>query len=353
MSDPADAPRFLVRRETDRRAVEALLAEDRAYAAYALGHLEDELWARTECWVATLAPDAAAPTADATSDTSPGPARSDAPRAPRHPQGLAKPRLAVQSRAIQGLVMHGDGALGRTLVVAGDPRAVQAVLAVQPGPISTYLATSAPEHLAVLNHTYVLSARAPMMRMAVTRDRFIPPSPPDRDRDQEALEAATGPTVLRRLDGDDAPALNALYGTEGGPTHYRAADIERGIYIGAFRTERLLAAAGTHIVGPRTGVAVVGNVFTHPAHRGQGLAGLVTGAVTAALFEAGLTLAVLTVDSQNTPAVRAYARLGYDPGARVLEGIARRRDWLGIGARLRRRSSRAHSADGSVSYVVP
>lgn len=317
MSATPAAPRFTVRRERDRRAVEALLAEDRAYAAYALGHLEDGLWEETEFWVATAEQAAQ----DAT------PALLHAGQAPA-----------------PGMVMHGAGVLGKTLVVAGDPRAVQAVLAVQPGPVSTYLATCGPEHLAALDHTYALATRMSMMRMAVTRDRFVAASPPAPD--------GVGGATLRRLRGGDAPALNALYGTEGGPTHYRAADVERGVYVGAYRGERLLAAAGTHIVGPRTGVAVVGNVFTHPAHRGQGLAGQVTGAVTAALFEAGLTLVVLTVDPQNTPAVRAYVRLGYDPGTRVLEGIARRRDWLGLGARLRRRAARQHTGDGQEIYLA-
>ena len=48
---------------------------------------------------------------------------------------------------------------------------------------------------------------------------------------------------------------------------------------------RLIAAAGTHVVSPQWGVAAVGNVYTHREYRGQGLAKVVTSAVTAELLQ--------------------------------------------------------------------
>ena len=87
--------------------------------------------------------------------------------------------------------------------------------------------------------------------------------------------------------------------------------------IGAFDGERLVSIAGTHVVSPMASLGVVGNVLTHPSYRGRGLARLVTSRVTAAILDVGCALAVLTVDPLNTPAVRAYAGLGYEPGAAV------------------------------------
>ena len=102
--------------------------------------------------------------------------------------------------------------------------------------------------------------------------------------------------------------------------------------------------AGTHIVAPHQGVAVVGNVFTLASARNRGLARAVTAAVTEALLSAGCSFVTLTVDPENTPAVRAYHRLGYADGPAVIEARLRRRDVLGLGSALRRWTARRDDA---------
>ena len=277
-------PLFRIYRERDRRALDAALSDDRAFAAYALGHLESPLFERSQFWIA------------------------------EGEQGSA-------------VVLH-TTAMGRTLFVAGDPAAADAVLSLHPGPRSTYLSTCLPEHVAVLERTHALSDTLRMMRMSVTKAAFA------------AVDGA-----VRRLRRADAGPLNALYALEDGPHFYTSEHIEQGVYYGAFDGHTLLSVAGTHIVAPQQSVAVVGNVFTHPAHRGVGLATLVTSKVTADLLEAGCALVTLTVNPANAPAVRAYARLGYEQGAPVIEARAHRRDRLGLGAWLRRRVARRR-ADG-------
>ncbi|MBM4416554.1 MAG: GNAT family N-acetyltransferase, partial [Chloroflexi bacterium] len=131
---------------------------------------------------------------------------------------------------------------------------------------------------------------------------------------------------VRRLVGGDARALNLLYATDGAPTGYGPEHLERAVYFGAFEAGRLVAAAGTHVVAPHVGVAVVGNVFTHPQFRGLGVAERVTSYVTAELLDRGCSTVALTVNPANTPAVRAYTRLGYQLGAPVVEARVRRRD---------------------------
>ena len=44
-----------------------------------------------------------------------------------------------------------------------------------------------------------------------------------------------------------------------------------GIFSGAYRRGRLVAAAGTNIHSRAEGAAVIGNVFTHPDFRSHGL----------------------------------------------------------------------------------
>ena len=86
---------------------------------------------------------------------------------------------------------------------------------------------------------------------------------------------------------------------------------------------------------PQEGVAVVGNVFTHPAYRGRGYATAATGSVTGALL-AFCDDVVLTVDPKNQPAVAAYRKLGYQETCELVEASAVRRDPAGIGAAFRR-----------------
>ena len=106
------------------------------------------------------------------------------------------------------------------------------------------------------------------------------------------------------------------------------------------RDARLVAIAGTHVVSSSSAIAVVGNVYTHPAHRGQHLAQATTRAVTAQLLRFCRDV-VLSVDPDNAAAVRAYQRLGYREVARLIEGAALRRDVTGLTAAVRRIAARA------------
>jgi ribosomal protein S18 acetylase RimI-like enzyme len=88
-------------------------------------------------------------------------------------------------------------------------------------------------------------------------------------------------------------------------------------------------------VSPTHGVAVVGNVYTHPRYRSQGLGAIVTGAVTATVIES-CPLVVLSVDPRNQPAVRAYQHLGYEEESRLIEASASRKDIVGLRSLVRR-----------------
>lgn len=271
---------YRVREERDRQVLERALNTDRAFSAYALAHLEPDLFAHTRYWIAE------GPSGDA-------------------------------------VVLQG-GALGRTTIVVGESGAIDAALSLHPGSRVSYLSTAAAEHRAALDRTYVLSDTLSMRRMMTTRASFAPVA-----------------SELRRLTGRDVRRINSLYATEGGPSRYSGETIDRAVYFGAFDGARLVAVAGTHVVAPNVGIAVVGNVFTDRAYRSLGLGTRVTSAVTSELLELGCAEVVLTVDPDNTPAVRAYERLGYLAGSDVLEARVQRRDLLGVGPWLRRRAARS------------
>lgn len=276
----AAVPGFRVSSLRDHRVIESRLTEDRPFAAYALGHLEPELFRYTHYW-------------------------------------------AADSELGRATVMHST-ALGPVTVAVGDPAAVAAVLALHPGPRLGYLSTGAPEHVDVFRHTHYVTDVLHMLRMSVG-----PLSFEDIPTDD-----------LRRLRGHDAVRLNALYASEGGPTRYSPDTIDRAIYYGAFHGDQLISVAGTHVVSPHQSIAMVGNVFTHPRYRGRHLAEQVTAAVTRELLARGCAEVVLTVNPENTPAVAAYTRLGYRQGSAVVEARLQRRDLFGLGPWWRRSVAR-------------
>ena len=119
--------------------------------------------------------------------------------------------------------------------------------------------------------------------------------------------------------GADARAINALYRSDGVPSFYSSRQIDDAVYFGAERDGVLVAVAGTHVISSASAIAVVGNVYTHPAYRGQHLAQATTAAVTEQLLRFCREV-VLSVDPTNDPAVRAYERLGYIEVARLDRG---------------------------------
>ena len=266
---------YVVKSLSDPGEIRAILRPRVEYTAYALGQLEPSLFPRTRWYYA---------------------------------------RGATGT----GLVLHSRGGLGDATFVMGDPDAVLAVLTIHPGPAQTY-ATCQPQHTDVLRRVYRLATQQPMIRMGVTRASFTP------------FEGI--PTVP--LAGVDIRKVNALYSSEGGPSYYVPEHIDSGVYRGVVEHGRLVAIAGTHVVSRHEGVAVVGNVFTHPAHRGRAFATGVTSAVTATLLEY-CDHVVLTVDPENAPAVAAYERLGYREVCRLVEASAARRDPSGVRVTFRR-----------------
>ena len=274
---------YVVERLADPEAIRPLLAGQRAYAAYALAHLEPRLFPRSEWWHA------------------------------RGPQG-------------QALVVHSHSGLGPALVALGDPQALDALFRLHPGPRLTF-ATFQLDHLAVAQRHFVLSRQGPSLRMSVSAESFRP---------------AAG--LAQRLHGADIGAVNALQRSEGFG-FYSTSVLDEGVYYGVCANRRLVAMAGTHAVAPSQGLALVGNVMTHPRYRGQGYGSIATSAVTAELLETCPDV-LLTVDAKNEAAIRLYERLGYREECRLIESGSRRKDMIGLASLVRRWQARRRGPRG-------
>ena len=252
------------REVSDRDLIAGYLRSDRLYAAYALGDL-DSSGRRRMTWGMAFGPDG-------------------------HPTALA---------------MHHEGLVPQPLFVMGDPTGVREVLASVIKPRDAYF-QAGREHQSALGDLYQLEAPLAMLRMVVDRFTFQP---------------FAGPA--ERLGPGDIDDLNRLYQL-GFRTGFPTAVVEDGIYYGVRVRGRLVSAAGTHVISPREGIGVVGNVMTHADYRGHDFAKMVTSAVTAELLDRTGDVA-LNVHADNAPAVAAYSRLGYHTHCDIVERLGRRR----------------------------
>lgn len=265
---------YAIEQLTDRDVIRSMLDSDRAYAAYAIAQLDSRLFDQSE-WYHTKGPDGDA------------------------------------------LVLHSRSGLGRALFASGDPEGVDAILSLHPGPRFSF-GSLRLEHRRAIEKYFIFTRQQSMLRMSVSSATFT------------AVEGRS----LRLLSGD-ALAINRLYSSEGGQASYSPNHIEEGVYFGVIEEGMLVSIAGTHVVSRAEGVAVVGNVFTHPRYRGGGLAAIATSAVTEELLKR-CPLVVLTVEASNDPAVKIYKRLGYETQCKLHETPLIRKEPFG-GLSLTRR----------------
>lgn len=263
---------------TDRAQIRAFLDGDPLLAAYAICDLDDREFPRTR-WGA-----------------------------------------AWSGGSIVAIVLEYTGGSPQPLFVMGRDDGVDTILRDVIRPRLAYVA-SLPNALPTIQRRYRLDAGPQMVRMAVDRDSFIPADDPG----------------VERLVPSDAMELNRLYQLGFGAWLPPSA-ISEGVYYGLRVRDRLVAAAGTHVVSLSARLAVVGNVLTHGDVRGRGYATAVTGAVTAELLRSCDHVA-LNVRADNPPAISVYRHLGYAEHVRFEERLAHRigSPWSDLMLSVRRR----------------
>lgn len=203
----------------------------------------------------------------------------------------------------QSLLMTYHGFEPPTIFAAGATDHLAELAAMLPP--DSYQITLKQEHLAEL--VDILN-----MRKVISMLRMIHSHPPAAD---------ASPNGVVRLTRDDLPAIKALYADQPEqPDAFHPRQVEEAPFYGMYQKKELVAVAGTHVYSPRFSIAAIGNVFTHPDHRNQGLAGHTAGAVLRDLTKAGIKTVLLNVRSDNEPAIRCYTRLGFTPYCKYYEG---------------------------------
>jgi ribosomal protein S18 acetylase RimI-like enzyme len=253
-----------IRKLTDPAEILTFLERDRFYAAYAIGDLEPDMFQHTNWYVAE---------ADG----------------------------QVRALALLFTALNPDA-----LFVMGDTAGLTVILSSALRPRRVYV-TAMPEHLPALRAFYSLGQPERTVRMVLDLNVFHP---------------ASGKTL--RLSPAYARQLERLY-SMGQGNAFSAFQVAQGIFYGVTDQDRLVSTAGTHIVSETYGVAAVGNVFTHPHYRRQGLATLCTSAVVEELLARRIQTIVLNVHESNEAAHRLYERMGFKEHCHYVEVLAERR----------------------------
>jgi RimJ/RimL family protein N-acetyltransferase len=221
---------------------------------------------------------------------------------------------------LAAVVMFYSALVPPVLFLSGLLPALDAILGVGAAPDTVFF-TARPETLGILKQHYLVKNTSEMLRMTVTSRTFTPlPQVEGAERRIIPLEPRHSASVSDLLnaaanhDGRDPDDI--AFGPE---------MLEAGTYQGVFINGRLIAAAGTHVIGHRAGIAALGNVVVHPDFRRQQWGTRIAQAVTGALLDAGIGTVVLNVAHNNIPAVRAYRRLGFTAALAFIEGSACRR----------------------------
>lgn len=164
-----------------------------------------------------------------------------------------------------------------------------------------------PEHLPMVRRLFSTFDSRRMVRMVLEHSSFSPLARAD----------------VVRLDPADLDDLLTLY-MDDPPAFFLPSQLRDGIYYGVRDLHGLMSVAGTHVVSTATGVGALGNVYTRPDSRGQGMAAAVTSAVVRELLDRGTQTIVLNIVATNSVARRVYERIGFREYCVYYEGLATR-----------------------------
>ena len=175
-------------------------------------------------------------------------------------------------------------------------------------PNGEYQYTLLPEHKHSLEHMLSFQSELQMWRMNYKVDN---------------PEIAASPDV-HRLSGDDLDSMVALFADQADrPDSFHRRQLEESPFYGAYHEGELVAVAGVHVLSESASIAAIGNVFTHPAHRGQGFGRKVSAQVIRELRRLGIQTIVLNVAKDNNAAVHLYQDLGFQIHCGYYEGLGK------------------------------
>ena len=221
--------------------------------------------------------------------------------------------VAGQGDAIEAIALVFTGHSMPALLSLGQTGALEEIFKTFHGHMpGRSLAQLQPHHVAAVDPYFATAGLVPMLRMGLARDDFQP--------------GLTSATTIEPLSHRHTGPIMALYQHYYPDNWFEPAQLDSGHYCGVIKDGELISVAGVHAVSPKGKLAVLGNIVTHPDHRGQGLSTACTTHLCARLFEEGMEMLALNVRRQNRSAVRVYEKLGFRYHDTYLEGTVTHAD---------------------------
>lgn len=106
--------------------------------------------------------------------------------------------------------------------------------------------------------------------------------------------------------------------------YFESSQLESGLYYGAYADGRLVAIAGTLVLAPGEGIAVLGNIVTATPARRSGYASACTESLIEALAAKGCSTVALQVAAGNAAAIACYRDMGFRVRGVALQSRAMR-----------------------------
>ncbi|MBL8785901.1 MAG: GNAT family N-acetyltransferase [Deltaproteobacteria bacterium] len=255
-----------------------------------------------------------------------------ASEAAAQPRPGAGPHEAASPRDVAVLLVY-TGLSAPVVLTHGSAAGIQAILA-QAGdelPQRAHVHMS-PDHLAVIDQHFTLDRLRPMVRMGLrAADVSAKAAQPQGLALPVAPVQGYGPVErLGHRHTGDIMALSQHYPDSFFEPHQLSSGHYYGIFAatsapaGSDASPLLVAVAGVHIVSKSDRVAALGNIVTHPDHRGKGLSTVATMHLCRELAAEGIELLALNVERRNTSALRVYEKLGFVDHCTYIEAFMTR-----------------------------
>ena len=128
--------------------------------------------------------------------------------------------------------------------------------------------------------------------------------------DFEQLETIDTAGVAR-LGVADQPAIEELYRVAYPGNWFDPRMLQTDRYFGIWQDGALVSVAGIHVYSTHYRVAALGNITTHPAQRGRGLAARTTAALCQSMRH-DINHIGLNVNAENAAAIACYRSIGFE-----------------------------------------
>lgn len=255
----AQDPRWVCSQSTDKQLLAALLRRDVPTAAYLLGDLEEPFFSSSRWFLA-------------------------------HTRG-----------ALCGLVLLYEGLSTPCFLAYGAPDAIEEIVKAFAPLWPSHAYAKLPDALLPrFQKGFETSEHTAMWCMSW------------KPSQTQAPERQEGGSEVRLLTpDDDVEAILSLYETHYPGHYFEPSQLTSGVYVGGFLEGELVSVAGTHVYAPGQHIACLGNIVTHTAHRGKGLARATIGGLLQELQLRGIQDVILHVKEDNQAAIACYRHLGF------------------------------------------